>query len=42
VPFGGGFGKITRFFDQAMVWQIPTDEDLMVARYTHGMAFAKG
>ena len=22
VPFGGGFGKITRFFDQAMVWQI--------------------
>ena len=22
VPFGGGFGKMTRFFDQAMVWQI--------------------
>ena len=22
VPFGGGFGKMTRFFDQAMVWQM--------------------
>lgn len=22
IPFGGGFGKITRFFDQAMVWQM--------------------
>ena len=22
VPFGGGFGKMTRFFDQSMVWQI--------------------
>ncbi|HEV3330845.1 MAG TPA: neuromedin U [Bryobacteraceae bacterium] len=22
IPFGGGFGKITRFFDQPMVWQI--------------------
>ena len=22
VPFGGGFGKITRFFDQPMVWQM--------------------
>ena len=22
VPFGGGFGKMTRFFDQPMVWQI--------------------
>ena len=21
VPFSGGFGKITRFFDQSMVWQ---------------------
>jgi hypothetical protein len=24
VPFGAGFGKITRFFDQSMVWQIHT------------------
>jgi hypothetical protein len=22
VPFGGGFGKMTRFFDQTMVWQM--------------------
>ena len=22
VPFGGGFGKMTRFFDQPMVWQM--------------------
>ena len=22
VPFGGGFGKMTRFFDQSMVWQM--------------------
>jgi hypothetical protein len=22
VPFGGGFGKMTRFFDQRMVWQM--------------------
>jgi len=22
IPFGGGFGKMTRFFDKAMVWQM--------------------
>jgi len=22
IPFGGGFGKMTRFFDQTMVWQM--------------------
>jgi hypothetical protein len=22
VPFGGGFGKMSRFFDQSMVWQL--------------------
>jgi hypothetical protein len=32
VPFGGGFGKMTRFFSQPMTWQMNTYYNAVHAR----------